>query len=130
MKSSYADRRLERPGVSPSESSVFHDDRTGKPGWIWGIAVLLCFAWGAAALSGSPWLERLDTALFDALARMDRHAHDDPGVVLIDIDEASLAAVGQWPWPRYRLAAMVDTLAASGPRAIVVDFFFPEPDRT
>ena len=130
LKSSYADRRLERPGVSPSESSVFHDDRTGKPGWIWGIAVLLCFAWGAAALSGSPWLERLDTALFDALARMDRHAHDDPGVVLIDIDEASLAAVGQWPWPRYRLAAMVDTLAASGPRAIVVDFFFPEPDRT
>ena len=130
MRSSSADRPQERTGVSPPEGSVFHDDRKEKPGWIWVIAVLLCFAWCAAALSGAPWLERLDTALFDALARMDRHAPEDPEVVLIDVDEASLAAVGQWPWPRYRLAAMVNALAAAGPRAIVVDFFFPEPDRT
>jgi adenylate cyclase len=81
-------------------------------------------------MSGAPWLERLDTALFDALARTDRYAAEDPEVVLVDVDEASLAAAGQWPWPRYRLAAMVKTLAAAGPRAIVVDFFFPEPDRT
>ncbi|MBF0421544.1 MAG: CHASE2 domain-containing protein [Magnetococcales bacterium] len=45
------------------------------------------------------------------------------------IDEASLRRHGQWPWPRSRLAKMLDRLRADGARVIVVDLLFPEPDR-
>ncbi|NLF16041.1 MAG: adenylate/guanylate cyclase domain-containing protein [Lentisphaerae bacterium] len=51
-------------------------------------------------------------------------------VVVVDIDEDSLAEVGQWPWPRTVVAALVDRLAAEGPRVIGFDAVFAEPDRT
>lgn len=50
-------------------------------------------------------------------------------VVIVDIDDASLAAHGQWPWPRNLLARLVDRLAQSGVAAIGFDIVFPEPDR-
>lgn len=50
-------------------------------------------------------------------------------VVIVDIDETSLAGAGQWPWPRYRLARMLAILAAQSPRAMGLDILFPEPDR-
>src|SRR3546814_21035679 len=51
-------------------------------------------------------------------------------VVSVDIDEESLAAVGQWPWPRIEVARMVDRLRLAGAAAIAFDVVFPEPDRT
>src|SRR3546814_592755 len=51
-------------------------------------------------------------------------------VVIVDIDEESLAAVGQWPWPRIEVARMVDRLRLAGAAAIAFDVVFPEPDRT
>jgi adenylate cyclase len=51
-------------------------------------------------------------------------------VRLVDIDEASLAQHGQWPWPRARMARLVDRLREAGVRAIAFDVLFPEPDRT
>jgi adenylate cyclase len=114
-----------------SKTCTFHpDDQSRKPRWIWIWAGVLCLAWSVVAVSEPVWLKRVDMALFDALTRMDQHQPDDTHVVLVDVDETSLAAVGQWPWPRYRLAALVKNLAASNPRAIAMDFFFPEPDRT
>ena len=53
-----------------------------------------------------------------------------PRPVLVDIDEQSLARYGQWPWPRYRLARLLDTLTGMHPASIGVDIIFPEPDRT
>ena len=50
-------------------------------------------------------------------------------VRVVDIDEDSLKAVGQWPWPRTVLADLVDKLAAGGAAAIGFDIVFPEPDR-
>ncbi|MEX1298051.1 MAG: CHASE2 domain-containing protein, partial [Desulfotignum sp.] len=114
----------------PSRSPVLPDNSPKKPRWIWGTAVLLCLLFCALVLADPPWLKRLDAAFFDVLARMDRHTPESSSVLMVDVDETSLAAVGQWPWPRYRLAAMIDTLAKAAPRSILVDFFFPEPDRT
>jgi adenylate cyclase len=48
---------------------------------------------------------------------------------VIDVDEASLASLGQWPWSRDQLALLVDRLAELGAGAIVFDMLFPEPDR-
>ena len=49
---------------------------------------------------------------------------------IVAVDESSLAALGQWPWPRTRLAELAKKLAELGAAAIVFDFLFVEPDRT
>jgi adenylate cyclase len=51
-------------------------------------------------------------------------------VRIVDIDERSLKALGQWPWPRTVLKDLVDKLAAKGASAIAFDVMFPETDRT
>ena len=57
-----------------------------------------------------------------------RQAAEFP-VRVVDIDEASLTALGQWPWPRNMLAKLTDRLTEMGAAAIAFDFVFPEPDR-
>jgi len=49
--------------------------------------------------------------------------------MIVDLDEASLAAFGQWPWPRTLLARLVDNLTAAGAAGIGFDVVFAEPDR-
>jgi adenylate cyclase len=51
-------------------------------------------------------------------------------VRVVDIDEASLQAYGQWPWPRTRLAELVTRLHEAGATAIAFDVLLAEPDRT
>ncbi len=50
-------------------------------------------------------------------------------VVIVDLDEASLARHGQWPWPRTLLARLVDRLFAQGADVVAFDIVFAEPDR-
>ncbi len=50
-------------------------------------------------------------------------------VVVLDIDEASLARYGQWPWPRVMLADIVTRAQAAGAQVVAMDIAFPEPDR-
>lgn len=74
-------------------------------------------------------LERLDLALHDQ--RLQALAPDQPDarVVLIDIDARALAEVGRWPWPRDRLADLLDTLGRDhGPRAVALDMVLAEPE--
>ena len=49
--------------------------------------------------------------------------------VIVDIDEASLARYGQWPWPRTLLARLVELIDRGRPAAIGLDIVMPEPDR-
>lgn len=55
-----------------------------------------------------------------------------PDIVLVDIDEHTLAAMapdyGRWPWPRRVLGEFVDAVEAQGPKAIVLDILFADPD--
>ena len=50
--------------------------------------------------------------------------------VMVGIDDESLDAYGQWPWPRYRTAMLVDKLYEQGAKVVALDFLMPEPDRT
>ena len=68
-------------------------------------------------------------AYFDGLQRLAPRAYTQLPVRVVDIDEASLAMHGQWPWPRDKMAVLVDRLAEYGAAAIVFDILFPEPDR-
>ncbi len=51
-------------------------------------------------------------------------------VVTVAIDEASLKQYGQWPWPRYRLARLLEKIKDAGATSIGVNILFPEKDRT
>lgn len=67
--------------------------------------------------------------LFDAYQRLAPAAAAAPSVLIVDIDDASLARYGQWPWPRLLMARLVDTLAVSGARMVGMDVLLAEPDR-
>ena len=50
-------------------------------------------------------------------------------VAIVDLDDKSLEAIGQWPWPRTVVAEMVRRLAVGGATAVGFDIVFPEEDR-
>jgi adenylate cyclase len=67
---------------------------------------------------------------FDSLQRMFPRVMEQPQPVrIVDIDEASLKALGQWPWSRLTMAKLVTELSDMGAAVIAFDIVFPEPDR-
>ncbi|RCS57529.1 CHASE2 domain-containing protein [Parvibium lacunae] len=93
------------------------------------LLVLLFFLLQAAEIVPAPFIQRLDNFLYDArlLATMPRTR--DERVVILDIDEKSLAEQGQWPWRRDKLAQIVDTLFDHYQiRALGFDMVFAERD--
>ena len=75
-------------------------------------------------------IEDLRNFIFDFFQRAaPRKRNPDTPVRIVAIDEASVAAIGQWPWPRSRLAQLVDRLQALGAGTIAFDFLFAETDR-
>jgi adenylate cyclase len=67
---------------------------------------------------------------FDAYQRLKPRKPLGQPIRVVDIDEASIAEYGQWPWPRTKLAEIVDRLAEYGALTIAFDMVFSEPDRT
>src|SRR5471032_3260040 len=68
--------------------------------------------------------------LFDQYQRHHPRIPAAQPVTIVEIDEETLASVGQWPWPRNRLAGLIDAIAAHKPLAIGLDIYMPEPDQT
>jgi adenylate cyclase len=72
----------------------------------------------------------LSNFVFDSWQRIEPRTFERDGPVrIVAIDEVSLAQLGQWPWPRTRLAEATRTLAELGAAAIAFDIIFNEPDR-
>src|SRR6185312_12602750 len=76
-------------------------------------------------------VEELRVRTFDAFQRMDPRIKKARPVTIVDIDEKSLAdpRLGQWPWPRTRIADIIGTLTRMGAVVIAFDVVFAEPDR-
>ncbi len=72
---------------------------------------------------------QLDALLLDSFQRQFATPAPTHAAVVVDVDEVSLASVGQWPWPRYRVATLIERIAANKPAAIGLDIGFPEVDR-
>lgn len=89
---------------------------------------------GALALrvSDPEPVQRLRLFVFDAYQRAAPREYDPEKspVRIVDIDDESLARLGQWPWPRTVIAGMVDQLRNLGAAVIAFDVVFAEPDRT
>jgi adenylate cyclase len=74
-------------------------------------------------------LNRLDNIMADARLRATLAYTLEPRIVIVDIDEKSLAEVGRWPWPRNRVAQLIDQLFDEQHIALLgLDTVFAEPD--
>src|SRR5512139_2218201 len=68
---------------------------------------------------------------FDYFQRLDAEPYDPSlPVRIVDIDEKSLAQIGQWPWPRTVVRDLLLGLTSKGAAAVAFDVLFAEPDRT
>jgi adenylate cyclase len=76
------------------------------------------------------WLQALRNAVFDQYQRWEPRRYEEAAVRIVDIDEESLARIGQWPWPRTAMADLVHAAAAGGAAALGFDIVFAEPDRS
>jgi adenylate cyclase len=75
-------------------------------------------------------VEALRLRTFDAFQVLKPRApHPAKPVMIVDIDEASLRELGQWPWARTIVADMVKRLTEAGAVVIAFDIVFAEPDR-
>jgi len=68
--------------------------------------------------------------LFDGYQKEYPRQPQSQPVTIVAIDEKSLQAFGQWPWPRYRLAELIESIAKYKPAAVGLDLYMPEFDQT
>jgi adenylate cyclase len=98
-----------------------------------GYARLICLAIliGVAALRIADFapIQELRVRTFDTYQRIEPRVKTARPVTIVDIDEKSLTKFGQWPWPRTRIADMINNLTRLGAVAIGFDMVFAEPDR-
>ena len=98
-------------------------------GWVRVVAFigLIC---GIIIRIGDPYLvATLRNATFDFYHQSKPRDYTPLPVAILDIDDRSIEELGQWPWPRTRVAELVDKTTADGAVAIAFDIVFAEPDR-
>ena len=100
---------------------------TGGQGRPVAIALVALLAVFHIALSEREW-SPIRNLLFDAYQRLMPREISRYPVVIVDIDDASLAAFGRWPWPRTRLARLIEATHRSGALAVGLDIIMPEAD--
>ncbi|MFZ1149776.1 MAG: adenylate/guanylate cyclase domain-containing protein [Xanthobacteraceae bacterium] len=93
------------------------------------VCILLLFALVPLRLADPRPLEELRVRTFDFFQVLRPRPQEIRPVVIVDIDEASLKAIGQWPWPRTTVADLISQITQLGAVAIGFDIIFPEPDR-
>ena len=93
--------------------------------WLLMTAAVLALVW---LLLQTSLLVRTDRLLQDALVRMMPRDVSNSPVVLVGIDDKSIATLGRWPWPRTLHAGLIDRIAAGQPAVIGLDLLLPEPD--
>ena len=94
-----------------------------------GLALALAFLGHSARVYQIPLLNTLDAFVYDARLRLTTRGGIDQRIVIIDLDEKSLAEYGRWPWSRDKMAALVTQLFDRyGVVMLGFDVVFAEPD--
>ena len=93
------------------------------------LALALMVAFMAIRIWDPQPLEDFRLRTFDYFQYFAPRPNGATPVLIVDIDEKSLKAIGQWPWPRTKLAELVNLIAEGGAVATAFDIIFPEPDR-
>ncbi len=85
-----------------------------------GIIVILLGSMGRMS-------ESVDHLMYDRLLSW-RTQPVLPDIIVLEIDNQSIAQLGRWPWPRSVHASLLEQLAKAGPAAVVYDVLFTEPN--
>jgi adenylate cyclase len=94
-----------------------------------GLAVLLLFVGHAAKFYQIGLVSQLDSIIYDTRLRLTMPGGVDNRIVILDIDEKSLAEIGRWPWGRDRISEMIKKLFDKYGLVLVgFDVVFAEPD--
>ena len=93
------------------------------------VCLVLLFALVPLRLADPRPLEELRVRTFDLFQVLWPRVQASRPVVIVDLDEASQKAIGQWPWPRTVMADLITRITQLGAVAIGFDIVFPEPDR-
>ena len=96
----------------------------------WLIPLLMLAALTGVRIFGGDWVEGVQLRAFDLFLNLQPRAYADAGVRVVDIAEASLAKIGQFPWPRDVGAQLVRRRVDRGAAVIAFDAMFPESDQT
>jgi adenylate cyclase len=122
-----------RPGTGreaqPSSASSLGGGSFGGRSMLLPGLILLALLLGLRIADPLP-VETLRLQVFDTFQRLLPRRQGDEPVLVVAIDEGSLAAIGQWPWPRTIVAELVRRLGEAGAAAVGLDIIFAEPDRT
>ncbi len=94
-----------------------------------GLALLLLIGLAALRLADPILVQELRVRVFDFFQVLHPREATQRPVVIVDIDEKSLNSLGQWPWPRTRIADIITRLTQMGALVVAFDVVFPEPDR-
>lgn len=111
--------------------AVYNAEAMSNLKWIAGrrggiaLGVVLSVAAGGAYLAGL--LDGLNNVGLDLHFRYLGDVPADPRIVLIDIDDQSLAALADWPWPRRLYADLVRTIHELGAKTIALDVILDRP---
>ena len=89
------------------------------------LAIALALRW-----MDPPILGDLRALVFDQYQRVAPRQYQEVPVKIVDIDDESLARIGQWPWPRSMVAQLLAKLRQQGAAVVAMDIVFAEPDRT
>lgn len=100
-------------------------------GYQWMLCVVLTFVFLAHTIGQMqiPTMQRIENILYDLRLRMTMPNTIDDRIVILDIDEKSLAQEGHWPWRRDKLAHLMDRVFDYyGAKVLGFDVVFSEPD--
>ena len=132
QKSVWYAEQMTSPLRRSSDGEAVARDRTARAAGrrfvlVCGVAPALLTA--AVSLFRPDVLTQIDGRVYDAMLRSVPAKPADGRVVIVDIDEQSLAAIGQWPWRRDVVARLVTRLRKAGASVVALDVVFAEPDR-
>jgi len=93
---------------------------------VWSVLLLGLLAWVYSI--NPPFLESIKLRYFDTLIINQQPVENN--IYTVNIDEPSLEAYGQWPWPRGDYAALIEDLYARGAGLVVFNVLMSETDRS
>lgn len=101
--------------------------RVVVPDWFVGgavtVLVLLLYLFQFAPL------ETIEAKLYDLRARLRQPAAASQKIAIVEIDEPSVAQLGRYPWPRARIADVLDVISDAGAKVIGLDILYPDAEQ-
>ncbi len=94
------------------------------------ISIVIITVFGLMALYNPTSINKINNTLIDTAFVLHKPKDADKRILIVDIDEKSLKALGQWPWSRNKIAKILTNLTNAGASIIGLDIVFAEKDNT